>query len=341
MTLAAFTRKYLGKFLFSVVLIVLSMAVGAGYFYYFESFRWIDALYMAVITISTVGFTEVKALSDSGKVFVIVYIIINLGIFAYTISNITNFIFEGGLRKVFKNYMTERDIERLSEHIIVCGYGRNGKKVCEELRRVKRPFVVIEQNQEHVMVLQESASFCIYGDATQDEVLLQAGIERASTVIVTLPRDADNVFITLTAKELNPQIQVIARASEEKSEKKLYRAGANRVVLPDMLGGLHMAQIVTKPEVVEFLDLLNGLGDNTLSLEQIACEQLKARYYQQSIQDLNLRSVSEATILAIKSKKKGFVFNPHPDTVLENHDILILLGIEQAIADFRVHYLQS
>lgn len=341
MTLSTFTKRYLGKFLLSLLLISSSILVGTGYFYYFEGFKWVNALYMAVITISTVGFTEVQALSDDGKIFIVIYILLNLGIFAYTISNITNFIFEGGLKKVFKNYMVERDIEKLSRHVIVCGYGRNGKKVCEELRKVGQPYVVIEQNQEQVPALYDKHSFCIYGDATQDEILLQAGIQRAATVIVTLPRDADNVFITLTARELHRKVQIVARASEEKSEKKLYRAGADRVVLPDILGGLHMAQIVTKPQVVEFLDLLSGVGQNVLHLEQVACQALKPAYRQQSIEALQLRAVSEATILAVKSAQKGFLLNPRPDMLLADADILILLGMEQAIAQFKAHYLES
>jgi voltage-gated potassium channel len=341
MTFAAFTKKYLSKFLLSVLLISSSIVIGTGYFYYFENYKGVNALYMAVITISTVGFTEVQALSDGGKIFVVIYILLNLGIFAYTISNITSFIFEGGLRKVFKNYMVERDIEKLSEHVIVCGYGRNGKKVCEELRRSGLPYVVIEQSQEQVLALHDKHSFCIQGDATQDELLLQAGIQRAATVIITLPRDADNVFITLTARELNPRIRIVARASEEKSEKKLYRAGADKVVLPDVLGGLHMAQIVTKPQVTEFLDLLSGVGQNVLHLEQVACQALKEAYRGQGIGALQARAVSEATILAVKSPSKGFLLNPRPDTLLSDEDILILLGMEQAIAQFKAHYLQT
>lgn len=179
----------------------------------------------------------------------------------------------------------------------------------------------------------------IKGDATQDEVLKEAGIERAKALITTLPKDADNVFITLTARELNPRIKIIARASDESSVSKLRMAGANRVVMPDFIGGLHMAYHVTKPEVVEFLEMLSGASSNELKMEEMDYSRLKAEYQNKSLREMNICKRTHVMVMGMKDTRKGFSINPHPETVIREGDILILLGNEQALANFRDVYV--
>ncbi|UII28158.1 potassium channel family protein [Fulvivirga maritima] len=210
------------KLIYATILFLISLVVGTGGYIVLENYSFIDALYMAVITFATVGYTEVNALSASGKIFTLVYIIFNLGIFAYTVSVLSTFLFEGELSRVFKNYISNREVNKLKDHVIVCGFGRNGAMACEELHKAQKEFVIIERDNSLIEAfpLDRKYSF-INGNATLDEILLEAGLERASTVITALPSDADNVFITLTAKEINPRINVIAKASETNSEKKI------------------------------------------------------------------------------------------------------------------------
>ncbi len=328
--------KQLERLFFAATLAGTSFVVGILGFMFIEKFNFIDALFMTVITISTVGFEEVHQLSDVGKVFTAVYILLNLAIVAYVISTLTTFLFEGEIKKIIKTYSIIKKVEKFNNHVIVCGYGRNGRKVCEELTREKRLFVVVDNDaQRHLM---QTSFEMIFGDATLDETLQKAGILKASTIITTLPKDADNVFITLTAREMNPNVKIIARSSEENSEKKLYRAGADKVVMPDRLGGLHMAQLITKPHVIEFIDLLSGLGEVKLCLEEVPFEKLKPHFRNKTLKDLQIRQHSEATVIAFKDDAKGFTFNPNPDIVVGESDVIILLGTEKAIADFKEQF---
>jgi voltage-gated potassium channel len=295
---------------------------------------------MTVITISTVGFREVLPLSDAGKIFTAIYIIFNLIFFAYLVSTVAHYIFEGELNRIFRRIMSSREVSKLKNHIVLCGFGRNGRRAAMELSNSKKRFVIIENEEislEKFPDADKKFNFII-GDATQDEVLKMAGIERAKTIITTLPRDSENVFITLTARELNPGIKIISRASDENVEKKLHRAGADYVVMPDALGGYHMANIVTKPFIVEFVELLSGFGESDFMLEEITYLEIRQEYRDVPIAELNIRKKTGATVIGFKNHKLGFIFNPDPSTVFSGHDVMIILGKEQAIKDFKKTY---
>ena len=227
-------NKYLGwskelifnRLSFGLLLLVASMVIGQLGYTLIEKYSAIDAFYMTVITLSTVGFTEVRELSDAGRIFTSFYIIFNLGIFAYAVGTITSYFVEGEFAELYRRYTVGLKVERLKNHVIVCGMGRNGSRTCEELQSSQHPFVLIELKPDLVEQYATNNEIqYVIGDATTDEVLLAAGIERANAIITTLPRDADNVFISLTARELNPDVKIIARATDESAEKKLYRAG--------------------------------------------------------------------------------------------------------------------
>ncbi|QSE99315.1 potassium channel protein [Fulvivirga lutea] len=316
------------------------MTLGALGYVVLEDFTTLDAVYMAVITFATVGYNEVNTLSEAGKVFTIVFIIVNMGIFAYTVSVLSSFLFEGELRKVFKNLKSNRDLSKLTDHVIVCGYGKNGSKACEELLKDNKEFVIVESNEEVIRSLPEDKRYhFVIGNATLDEVLLEAGIENASTVITSLPEDSDNVFITLTARELNPLVKIIAKATEPSSEKKLYRAGASHVVMPDRLGGIHMANLITKPYVIEFLELINGVNDSKLVLEEVNHESLKEDYKNKTLRELDIRNKTGATIIAFKDDQLGFVFNPHSEKLVQDNDVLIVLGKAETIEKFKATFV--
>ena len=268
------------------------------------------------------------------------YIIFNLGIFAYAISILTAFIVEGEFRETFRKYITSRRVQRLDHHIVVCGFGRNGLRTCEELLKSNRSFVVVEQNAQLIKNFPDSSDFqYIIGDATADDTLLAAGIERADALITTLPKDTDNVFITLTARELSPKINIISRASEESSEKKLLRAGANQVVMPDAIGGVHMARLITKPDVIEFLNILSGVGhDEYIKLEDVTFAELKPQYQRLTLRELNIRQHTGATVIGFRHLTTDFTFNPPGDLKFTEGDTMIIIGTDHNIDRFKNYY---
>lgn len=219
-------------------------------------------------------------------------------------------------------------MKHLKDHIIVCGFGRNGSKACEHLIRNGNTVVVIDSEEkdfDNKELRENKKFFLLKGDATHDEILENAGIANAKALISTLPKDADNVFVTLTARQLNINIQIISRASEITSERKLIRAGASNVVMPDAVGGRHMATLVTKPDVIEFLEMMNGIGHDTPKLDNLRFDELKDLWKGKSIAEMNIRQVTGATVIAIKDKF-GFMLNPNVDALITEGQTMIILG---------------
>ena len=331
---------HLRRLILAFTLMTLSILIGIFGYMIIEGYTILDAFYMTVVTISTVGFREVQPLSQEGKIFTSFYIISNLIFFAFLVSTIAKYFFEGELNKIYNIIMKGREVSKLKGHIIVCGYGRNGRRAALELKNSRKKFLIIE-NDDHVLERFPDAAktynFFI-GDATQDEVLIDAGIKRATTIITTLPSDSENVFITLTARTMNPGINIISRASDEKVEKKLMRAGANHVVMPDALGGYHMAHIVTKPFIVEFVEMLSGFGSSEYVLDEISYLQVKQEYRDKTLSELDVRRTCGATVFGFKDDQKGIIFHPDPRTKFSKNDILILLGNEKSIREFKRIY---
>ncbi|GGK65061.1 TrkA family potassium uptake protein [Rufibacter glacialis] len=321
-------RLKLYRFMWAFWLIIASLVTGMYGYHTLEGYTWSEAFYMTVITISTTGFQEVHPLSSTGQIFTSIYILVNLGIITYTVSVVTTYLFEGELRALWKNYMNEREIKRFTDHVIVCGYGRNGSKATRDLLACGERIVVIEKNQALLAGKsngQDKLSF-LSGDATEDELLIKAGVQQAKSLISTLPKDSDNVFVTLTARGLNPKLQIISRASEKTTEQKLKRAGANYVVMPDEIGGSHMASLITQPEVIHFLELLNGTGPNKLHLEEVHLDRLHQDLRGLSIKELDLRNLTGATLIGLNRNGKEFLISPEVEIRLQAGDILILLG---------------
>ena len=323
--------KYISlkRFFIAAGLLVFSLFSGIVGFILTEDYRLLDSVYMTVITLSTVGFKEVEPLSDSGKLFVAVYILLNIGIYAYIVSTITTYIFGGEFQKIYKNIMLGREVKKLKNHVIVCGYGRHGSRACQELKKNNTDYVIIEKDPNRLELPDGEKSPVINGDDT----LSMAAIKNARALITTLPHDADNVYITLTAKELNPNLLVISRATDHNSEKKLYRAGADKVVLPDILGALHMANLITRPNVIEFLEILNGVRDSELKLEEFEYSQLKDKY--KTLKELDISKITVATVVGVKYHEQGFLFGPKHDTQIGQKDVLILLGSEDSLHRFK------
>jgi voltage-gated potassium channel len=327
----------LNRLVVAFCLLLASTMVGIAGYMWIEGFRFVDALYLSIILLSTVGMNEIGPLSETGRMFTVVYILLNFSIFAYFISVITRYIFEGELRQLFKKYMNREKVNRLHDHIVVCGFGRYGKKVCEQLEANGfHKFLIVERDKDKVIDFYgelDNVSY-IEGDATDDAVLAQAGIDRAKAVISTLPDDASNVYVVLSARELNPQVTIIARASSEAVQQKLRRAGADHVVMPDVMGGMQMANLIIRPEVVEFIGLLNGVGETKLRLDELRYAELKDQYRNQTIHQLQSHNQSGVNVIGFKDAKQGFLFNPDPHRKFDEGDTIIIIGQENSIRSF-------
>lgn len=300
-------------------------------FHFIEGYQFIDALYMTVLTVSTVGFEVVRPLSPLGKVFVSFLILFSLGSFAYVGSNIARFFFDGEFVKTLKIKKVGKRIERLSNHVIICGYGRNGEQAAMELTDHNHPFVIIERRENVVARIQENPNLLyLQGDATNEEVLLTAGIDRASALIATTPNDADNMFVVLTARSMNPHLTIISRASEIGSDTKLRRAGATNVIMPERMGGQRMARLVTQPDVVEFVEYILLQRNRDVSIHEVSCHKMDLSMLGKTIGELRMGSITGATIIGLKNGQGKYVFNPGGDYTIGVNDQLFVLGsIEQ------------
>jgi voltage-gated potassium channel len=290
---------------------------------------------MTIITIATVGFQEVRPLSDSGKIFTAFLIITSFGTFAYAITAITKYVVEGEFNYYYKFYKVNNTISKLSNHVVICGYGRNGKQAATVLQSNNRPFVIIEKSDTLVEQVREHGFLCIQGDCTQDEILMKTGIVNASALITTLPIDADNLFVVLTARNINPKLTIISRASDDNSDKKLKIAGANNVIMPDRIGGAHMASLVIKPDVIEFLDHITGQGGPNINLEEIVFNELPEHLRNHTIKDLEIRNKSGANIIGFKTASGEYVINPTPETKIIPDAKLFVLGTAEQVAKLR------
>ncbi|HET6991689.1 MAG TPA: potassium channel family protein, partial [Bacteroidia bacterium] len=260
--------RHFRKIYIAGAMLLLVIFIGTvGYMIIDPRFDFLDALYMTINTIGTVGFREVHPLTAGGEIFTIFLIITGFGTFAFAISSLTSYVLSGEFREYYRITRKLSAIEKLSGHVIICGFGRNGKQAAHILKKHDRRFVVIEQKKEVVdAITHKYSDLVLEGDSTQDEVLEKAGVHRASALITTLPIDADNLFIVLSARALNPKLVIISRASDDNSDKKLKTAGANNVIMPDKIGGAHMASLVLKPDVIEFIDHITGQGGPDINL---------------------------------------------------------------------------
>jgi voltage-gated potassium channel len=324
----------------AIALMCLSILLGMGGFIVLEGYDWIDAFYMSIITIGTVGFNEVHELSPEGKVFTSLYIILNLCLFAFIVSVITQYLFEGELKNTFKEIRAGKKIKRMKNHVIVCGYGRNGSKAVEELLKSKKKVVVIEADKSLIDDKTNHPDLAFIEDnAIQDEVLVSAGIGHASAIITTLPSDADNVFISLTARQLNPKVKIISRASQAHSESKLKRAGADHVIMPEVIGGFHMASMVTNPDMMHFSDLIRGEEDANLRIKEFSYEQFSEDFRNKTLGGINMKKNKKVLVVAYVSPVKGFVFNPDDDIQLQPGGSLILLADRESLDQFKKKYI--
>ncbi len=318
------------KIYLAVVFIISILFIGVLGYRYIANFGWLDALYMTIITVTTVGFREVRPLDADAKLFTVILIIVSVFIFAYAISVITEYIISRNSLQLLKKKKVKSMINSMTGHTIVCGYGRNGMQASVRLKTYKRPFVVIE-NDKQLIEKHENDVLFIEGDANEDEILLRAGVKRASNLIVTLPDDAANLFVVLSARQLNNELFIISRASQLGSHKKLELAGADKVIMPDKIGGDHMASLVVLPDLITFMDKLSVEGEHTTNLEEVAIEDFGGPEKCNSLRDLDLRRKTGCTIIGYITPDGTYIINPEADLPLQPRSKVIVLGRPEQI----------
>jgi len=308
--------------LFGLCIIVL---VGIAGYRAIEHWSLLDSLFMTIITLTTVGYGEVNPLSPAGRIFTVVLITLGVGFVAYTIGSLTHWMVETQLRHILGRRRLQKQIEKLEGHYIVCGFGRMGTTICEGMINKKVPVIVIEKEGEVLEKIISSDEYLyIQGDATDDETLLAAGIRRAQGLIAVAASDTANVYITLTARQLNPELFILSRAEDDSAGRKLKQAGATRVISPYQIGARRMLMAIIRPAVIDFLDAAM-FEDIDLQMEEHLVNE-QSNLSGKSLRESNIRKVHGLSVVAIKRRGGKMLFNPPADTVIENGDKLITIG---------------
>ncbi len=307
--------------------------IGISGYMFFERYSFVEAVYMTTLAITTVGFGEVRPLSENGQIFTVILLIFSWSTLAFVLARITQFVVTGEINEFFKIRKIMGTIAKQQNHVIVCGFGRNGEQAALTLKSHSVPFVVIEKEQDKIAKFIEENFEILYivGDATLDETLIKASVKTARALITALPTDADNVFIVLSARSLKPEIQIISRASDANSLPKLKKAGADNVILPDKIGGTHMATLVSKPDVIEFIDFVSGEEGETINMESISFDSLPAEIKNKSLDEVMNWKRTGVTCIGIKNAEGKFIINPGGTTLIKEGMKVIVLGDHQQI----------
>ncbi len=333
-------RLFQSRITGAILLLLLVFFAGSLGFKWLSGYSWIDAIYMTIITITTVGFKEVQPLSTADKIFTSILILTSIFIVGYAIKLITEYVLSKNEIGNFKRKKVREKIDSLKNHVIVCGYGRNGKQSVQKLQDYKKDFVIIEMDEDLADRSDDDNDLLfVVGNAIEDDTLKEAGIERAHSLICALPSDADNLFIVLSARQINPDLKIISRATEETSFQKLKLAGADNVILPDKIGGDHMANLVVTPDLVEFLDNLSVSGvQDSINVEQIPFEKMCPHGKELAIEDLDVRKKTGCSIIGYKAPDGTYIVNPEPSLVVRKDSKLILIGRPNQIQNLKMQY---
>jgi voltage-gated potassium channel len=311
-----------------VVSIILSLGIlviGTAGYMIIEGWRFLDALYMTVITISTVGYREINQVGDVGRVFTILLVASGVGFTLYVAAAVVQFMVEGRIRIILGRRRLDQKINRLKNHYIVCGYGRIGRIICRNLRRKPLEVVAVENNPDLIPVMDEDGILYVAGDAADEAVLIKAGIQRAKGLIAALATDTDNVFLVLTARQLAPKLTIIARASQEAVKSKLQAAGADSVESPYEMGAVSMAQHIIRPTVTNFLDLAFEYQRKDIQMEEIPVSE-SSKLVNVQLKDSGIRQNYNLIIIAIKKPDGNMLFNPSFEAAIMPDDTVIAVG---------------
>jgi len=302
--------------------------------YHALDYSWLDSLWMVVITVSSVGYSEQSSADDSVKVFSILVIVFGMCAAAYTIGGFLQMLTEGELERALGRRRMTRDIERLSGHVIICGFGRMGEILAQDLQQMKRLFVIVDNDVERVVDAESQKYLCLSGDAEEEHTLLEAGVERASSLVTGLPNDAANVFITLTSRNLNPDIQIIARAEHPSTEKKLRQAGADRVVMPALVGARRMVRLITRPSTADLMDLVAETSFLDYELDEIDVPE-GSKLPEVTVRETEAHRRHRLLVVAVRERDGNMVLNPDAEYTFKSGDVIIIMGRAEDIARFR------
>ncbi len=305
--------------------------IGTLWYRFVEGWTWVEGTYMTIITLATVGFSEVRPLDDSGRLFTILLILMGLVVIAYIANRFTEALIQGSFQAGFRLQQRKKLMDALSDHYILCGFGRTGRQIALEFKAERISFVVIDSSEESILDAQQLNYFAVQGDATQDQVLHRVGIERAACLIAALSSDAENLYTILSAKTLNPRLRTIARASSEEAVLKLQRGGADVVVSPYITGGKRMAAAAIRPQVVDFVDGVLTGSDRTFYMEEFLISPEACPWVGQSLREARLRAQSGALIIAIRRANGSLTVGPTAETILEAGDLIIGMGTAEEL----------
>lgn len=309
-----------------IVFFIAILFAGTTGFVVFEDMEVWDGLYLTALTITTVGYGDIVPTHIPGKIFTIVLVFSGVGLVLYSFTKFAETMVEGGLQNILEKRKMKRKVAELRNHYIVCGYGRIGKVICHILQENSRPFVIIENHEEVIKNIEAEGLYALAGEAADDEVLLAAGIKNARGLIAVVSSDADNVFITLTARGLNPGLFILARSSGAPgADTKLLRAGASKVISPYYIGARRMAQLIVRPTVIDFIDLTMHAGELGLRMEELQVSD-KANFVNKNLIESGIRKRFDIIVVAIKRQGQEMLFNPRSDTIILPGDILVVLG---------------
>lgn len=311
-------------------LLGIVVVIGTIGFEVVEGWNFLDSIYMTVITLATVGFNEVHPLHPKGRIFTIFMVVIGVGTAAYTLSALTQFMVGSQIAVIFGRRRVEKEIEKLKNHYIVGGYGRMGKHVCRELKSRGKGVVVVESDEAARFNLENDGIPYVIGNVTDDEVLIRAGVERAKALVAAVRTDADNLYLVITARQLSPAIYIVSRSADDAAERKLLRAGANKVVSPYHIGALRMAQAVLRPAVVDFLEMTVRGEKFDLRMEGIHVSP-GSSVVNMTLQQSRIREKLGLNIIALKRSDGEMVLNPPPETIIRTGDVLITVGEEATL----------
>jgi len=310
-----------------IALIVFFLVVTGGtlLFHLIEGHDLVRSLYFTVVTMTTVGYGDIVPTTGVGMLLSVVTILAGVGIFGLLVGSVTEFLVEGQIQRALGRRRVEKDLASIRNHYIVCGFGRIGSIVCRELSEAHVPFAVIDTNEDSVREAKEEGYLALVGDATDDDVLITAGIERARGVCAVLPHDADNVFITMTARETSRNLQIVTRGEDLRTTRKLVRAGASRVISPHEIGGIRMANAILKPHVIDFIEAATRAGPSEINMGEVEISEQSA-FTGLTLIDSGIRRDFGVIVVAIRKLSGRMLFNPSPDTVIEPGDVLITMG---------------
>ncbi len=310
------------------ICLLFILTTGTLGYRFIEQWSWVDCLYMTLITITTVGFGELHPLSDAGRFFTMALIVVGVGTVAVAVSVMFETIFQRQMRLFMERRNMQKEIDALKQHIVVCGYGRMGHNIADSLIGTGRKVVIIENEPNVIGEIEHEGRMVVKGDASEEEVLREAGIERASALVATLGTDADNLFLTLTARGMNDSLNIIARAEDERNCRKFTQAGASRVVSPFATGANHIVRLLTQPDVVDFVELVAQDADVQFEVSQIDVDKA-SDFAGKTLVEGRVRQAVGGMVLAIRKSDGRLLFDPPPESRLSTGDVLLVVGSSQ------------